>query len=257
MFENKLFISVMNAVRQIPNILTLCNLVCGFFCILCAAEGRFETAALLISAGTLFDFTDGFAARLLKASSDIGKQLDSLSDLITFGLAPAFLVWSTLSEKGISGYDKVMIAGICALLPVTAAIRLARFNNDTSGKADFSGLPSPAAGLFFSFLTLYIIHNQGSINKFISQSDTQIIMVIFISALMIAPISMPSLKIKATRGTDNNRRILTAVILALSIIITTAVDNIFTGLLIVIPLYVLLSVFFTITGNYEKVQSRN
>src|ERR1051325_12192104 len=127
--------------QQIANFFTLMNLVCGagavFSCDL-------KTASAVVFAGAFFDFTDGFVARGLKITSDIGKQLDSLSDLVTFGVVPGLIANQLIGGHGI-GF-------IAILIPVFSAIRLAKFNIDTRQSKDFIGMPTPANALLWASL---------------------------------------------------------------------------------------------------------
>jgi CDP-diacylglycerol---serine O-phosphatidyltransferase len=134
----------------LPNAVTLANITCGFVGILTAAEGRFERAVIWLFAGAMCDLIDGRLARLLRATSTFGKELDSLSDMVSFGVAPAVLVYmAALSQLGAVGL------ALAALLPLAGAIRLARYNIDTKDLAQvtFEGLPIPiAASYVWSFV---------------------------------------------------------------------------------------------------------
>lgn len=133
----------------IPNLFTLSNLFCGFLSIVFAAQGDLKNAALLILIGMMLDSMDGRIARLLGAQSEMGKELDSLSDIVTFGVAPSILVYYvSFSEHGLVG---LMVAG---LFPLFGAYRLARFNVDTKNSTDyFTGVPITAAGGILTLLT--------------------------------------------------------------------------------------------------------
>lgn len=134
----------------IPNAVTLANITLGFLGILAAAEGRFQRAVMFLFAGALCDLIDGRLARLLGATSNFGKELDSLSDMVSFGVAPAVLVYlAVLSQLGVGGL------AMAALLPLAGAVRLARYNIDTKDLAHvtFEGLPIPiAASYVWSFV---------------------------------------------------------------------------------------------------------
>jgi len=145
--------------KHLPNTLTILNLTCGFISILLVLRGELVWAGYLIFMAGLFDFLDGFAARLLNAYSDMGKQLDSLADVVSFGVAPAFLfsalithTFSLLPSREMSSilYDLIILSPV--LLVLATALRLARFNLDTAQGSMFQGLPSPASGLFFASL---------------------------------------------------------------------------------------------------------
>ena len=132
-------------VRSIPNTLTCCNLLSGCGATLTAINsGDFKLALLYIIIGAVFDFFDGFAARMLHVSSPIGKELDSLADVITFGMAPAAIVWAYLNtcHFPLSIFPFLMVA--------FSALRLAKFNLDERQTSSFIGLPTPANALFWA-----------------------------------------------------------------------------------------------------------
>ncbi|WP_088105770.1 CDP-diacylglycerol--serine O-phosphatidyltransferase [Halalkalibacter urbisdiaboli] len=172
----------MRLIKSIPNMVTLGNLYCGFLSIGFAANGQFSNAAILILIGMMLDSMDGRLARMLKADSDLGKELDSLADIVTFGVAPSFLVYYTyFFQFGLLG---LAIAG---LFPLFGAYRLARFNiNATKSSMNyFTGVPITAAGGILALLTLFR-HNLPDI----------VTTVIFTAMcfLMVSKIRIPSLK---------------------------------------------------------------
>lgn len=134
--------------KFIPNAITLCNLLCGVIAVIFALwDSRLDLAAACIVAGIFFDFFDGLAARLLKVPSELGKQLDSLADLVTSGLAPAVILWVLLGD---SPWRYVALA-----MPLFAAYRLAKFNIDERQHTSFRGLPTPANALVWASLGLW------------------------------------------------------------------------------------------------------
>lgn len=132
--------------KHIPNLLTCRNLLAGSLAVVFTLyHHRPDIAMALIVLAAVFDFFDGLVARALGVSSPIGKDLDSLADVVSFGLAPATLVWYTLQGLGITS---VWSYGVF-LLVAFAALRLAKFNNDTRQSTSFLGLPVPSNALFF------------------------------------------------------------------------------------------------------------
>ncbi len=125
---------------QIPNSITCLNLISGCIAIVMAFKGCYGWASIAIAAAAVFDFLDGAMARLMKAYSAVGKELDSLSDLVSFGVAPAAMVYNILPEE----YSWIAIS-----IPVCGALRLARFNVDTRQTTSFIGLPIPANAIFW------------------------------------------------------------------------------------------------------------
>lgn len=132
--------------KQIPNLITLANLFCGMMATYQAFLGRFEFAAAFILLGIVFDFFDGMAARLLHVSSELGKELDSLADAITSGVAPGSILFMILWNHSTS----TMIKYVAFLIPVFAAYRLAKFNLDERQHTSFRGLPAPANAVFWA-----------------------------------------------------------------------------------------------------------
>lgn len=141
--------------KHIPNTITSCNLISGCIATVCALEGQLPLALLWIVIGAVFDFFDGMSARLLKVSSPIGKELDSLADDVTFGVAPSAMLFYSLS---VADYP-VALECLRSWLPYTAfimaafsALRLAKFNLDERQSMGFIGLPTPANALFWGSL---------------------------------------------------------------------------------------------------------
>jgi CDP-diacylglycerol--serine O-phosphatidyltransferase len=186
----------------IPNIITSLNALFGCLSVAFAATGRLDIAFVCIIIAAVCDFFDGFAARLLRSYSAIGKELDSLADVISFGLAPAFMLFvaingmsSTLSCSLQSDCGLACI--ICALpflLTVFSALRLAKFNVDERQTTSFIGLPTPANALFFSTLALLYDTQQLPITLNIWWI---LALVVVFSYLLISEIPMFSLKIKS------------------------------------------------------------
>ena len=140
--------------KNVPNIITCLNLFAGCLsCIMTLEYHNYFGAFLFIILAAIFDFLDGFSARLLKAFSPIGGQLDSLADLVSFGLAPGFMVFSFLNTVSIGTFFETSYLPYSAfLIPVFSALRLAKFNIDTRQKDSFLGLPVPANALFWASL---------------------------------------------------------------------------------------------------------
>lgn len=148
----------MSIKRHIPNAITCCNLISGCFSILFTFSGMPVAASIMVFVAGLFDFFDGFSARLLDVHSPIGGDLDSLSDVVSFGVAPGFIMYRLLCEGmaepiwlvgGVS-----LFACFAFLLPVFAALRLAKFNNDDRQTTSFIGLPTPPMAIFMASLPL-------------------------------------------------------------------------------------------------------
>jgi CDP-diacylglycerol--serine O-phosphatidyltransferase len=139
--------------RYIPNTFTCCNLFFGCVASVMALQGHYQPAFLFIVVSALFDFLDGMMARLLHAYSDIGKDLDSLSDVVSFGVAPSLMVYSLLSTLRYPDYLLPVapyLPYFAFLIAVFSALRLAKFNNDPRQSHSFIGLPVPANALFWA-----------------------------------------------------------------------------------------------------------
>jgi CDP-diacylglycerol---serine O-phosphatidyltransferase len=161
----------MNQIRSfIPNLLTLANLLCGCIALVFAFQWKLEYASYFIFLGAFFDFLDGFAARLLKVSGELGKQLDSLSDLVTFGVVPGIILMHLLHLSSIINSDMLRLGDdvmrldlqqnylpwIGLLIPLFSSYRLAKFNIDTRQSDSFIGLPTPANAIFIASLPIII-----------------------------------------------------------------------------------------------------
>ena len=134
----------MRLIKNIPNTITSMNLLCGALGVIFALRGSLDIAFYLMLASAVCDFFDGFAARMLKAYSNIGKELDSLADLISFGLLPSMMLYRRLIEGGVTGF----VAYIPLIIVVFSALRLAKFNVDERQTENFLGLPTPASAMW-------------------------------------------------------------------------------------------------------------
>jgi CDP-diacylglycerol---serine O-phosphatidyltransferase len=192
---------------HVPNFITLLNLLCGVTAIICIFQFELYMASWLIIAGALFDFMDGLVARLLKVSSELGKQLDSLSDVVTFGVAPGLMGYKILEQQGI--YEWYVFLPL--LIPVFGALRLAKFNIDTRQTDSFVGLPIPANALFWLSLPLMVHYNHLQNIEFIDVSHAYAIYTILpasvlLSLMMVMEVPMMALKFKRFGWVDNQWR---------------------------------------------------
>jgi CDP-diacylglycerol---serine O-phosphatidyltransferase len=227
-------------ISQIPNTLTLLNLFCGSLAVLLALRGYLREGAILVFAGYCFDLFDGMAARLLKAQSPIGKELDSLADLITFGLAPAALLFGIQEQFGGSGpmtpdqpAGTIIIRLLPFLLPVFAALRLARFNIDERQSHQFIGLPTPANGLMVLALPLAMYYQPDSfLISWLSKDLFIPAYSIIVSYLMVSPVRLYSMKIKGFGFRQNQY---TYFFLAIAIFLVVLFG--YTGVFLTVPAY--------------------
>jgi CDP-diacylglycerol--serine O-phosphatidyltransferase len=228
----------MNIRRHIPNFITCLSLLAGCIACVMALEGRLPAAAACILAASVFDFLDGLFARLLHAYSPMGKELDSLSDMVGFGVAPGMIVFYLLREASSAlplGVAAMYVPFLAFILPVFSGLRLARFNTDDRQATSFLGLPVPAHALFWSSLACSLqplVHTNEALF-----SVLLILSVALTSLLLVSEIPMFSLKIKSIAWRGNEYRYLLAGCSAGFIIFFG-----FPGIAASILLYVLLSV---------------
>ncbi len=230
-------------ILHLPNTITLMNLALGCLAATEAWNGSVNRAALYILICAVLDFLDGFAARMLGAYSELGKQLDSLADLISFGVAPAAIASSLLSSAltafGWSGrpFAAVLSTILPLFIPVFSAIRLGRFNITVRKSSHFSGMPVPADAIAFSALAFIAADKMTRIDSVILHPLFISALIILNSVLMVAPIAMFSFKLNSYNPAKNRLRYL----FAASSIVLIAIFRGY-GLLAVFFLYVLASV---------------
>ncbi len=192
--------------KHIPNTITCCNLFSGCVACVMALEGDFLAALFFIVLGAIFDFFDGMVARLLRVSSPLGVQMDSLADDITFGLAPAAVVFSFMRNLPLPAF-MLPVADIfpyyAFLIAVFSAVRLAKFNIDTRQKSTFIGLPTPANALFWVSLVAGL---GGWITELNAGWLLMVGLITLFSYLLVSEIPMFSLKFKSLRWRSNKVR---------------------------------------------------
>lgn len=225
--------------RNIPNLSTTLNLGAGCLSIIAASKGTgefwgllgFQWAFIFMAIGAVADFLDGFAARMLKAYSDLGKELDSLCDLVTFGVAPAMMLFFLMEDIAVDKW----LCWTTLLIPVCAALRLARFNLDTRQATSFIGLPVPANAIFW--IGYAALMYQGV--QFLSIWYVFLCFLIVECWLMNSNLPMFSLKVKSFSFKDNLPRYL--MVLAAGVFCFTLGVG---GLFWLILFYIFLSLVF-------------
>lgn len=229
--------------KHIPNALTSSNLICGCISVAFAFSGCYEKALLFIILGAVFDFFDGMSARLLKVSSPIGKELDSLADDVTFGVAPSAMVFGVLYTHDYPSW----LDGVAFLMPYLAfimaafsALRLAKFNLDERQATSFIGVPTPANALFWGSL---IVGCDDFINLSPYMALVIIAMVFICSYLLVAELPLFALKFKHWGWAGNEVKY----IFIISSFPLLAIFGV-AGIAIVIGWYVVLSV---ISNQYK------
>lgn len=219
--------------KHIPNAITSLNLVCGCLSIIAALEGRLTDAAVFIGIAAVLDFCDGFVARALKAYSEMGKQLDSLADMVSFGAAPGMIFY--IMSTNVS--DSPVIRYIPLLIPVFSALRLARFNIDTRQTDSFIGLPTPANALFISSIPFVLENDTLGMADFFANPYFLGIFPFVSAYMLVANIPLIALKFKSFGWQANRIRY---IFLALALASILALQ--FLGLAIAILLYVIVSI---------------
>ena len=231
----------MSLVKHIPHTITCCNLISGCVSIFLLCQGHVFGASAMIFVAAVFDFFDGFAARLLNAKSPIGGELDSLSDVVSFGVAPSFIIAMLLSKTGISWMiaDVNVFPMLAFILAAFAAVRLAKFNIDTRQTCSFIGLPVPAVGLFIASLPLMLsqISTDSALYNFVVNPYFLLAVVAFFSWLMISEVPFFSFKIKNLKFKDNILRYFVVIFAIIAVIVLKWV-----ALPFIFLFYILLSV---------------
>jgi CDP-diacylglycerol--serine O-phosphatidyltransferase len=242
--------------RQIPNLITLCNLLCGVLAILFFDNGTI-TASLFILAGAGCDFLDGMVARLLKVEGKIGKELDSLADVVTFGVAPSLIaLWLLIQETGCLEGMMVLLALFPLSMALMSAYRLAKFNIDVRQTSSFLGVPTPLNALLW--LSIPIIqqlaltkqhlwgwYSEGFyrfLSDFLTSPYFIIIGSIAMSVLLIVELPMIALKFKNLKWQDNKTRF---IFIALSLALLFVMN--FFAIPFIVIAYIITSLISNIT----------
>ena len=251
----------MNIKKHIPNLLTLGNLFCGTLATIFAVEGKFIESALFVIIGIFFDFLDGFAARLLNVSGELGKQLDSLADMVTSGVVPGIIMLKLIDNNisnSILAFDyysgemsivnkyenSIFLVFFGLLLTLGACYRLAKFNIDTRQTDSFIGLPTPAMSLFVISLPLIQEYSNVEFAKnLITNNYFLIAVTLILTYLMNAEIPLFSLKFKDYSFKNNAIKYLFLLVSLVMIVLLQ-----YLSIPLIIIFYVVLSIIF----NYGK-----
>lgn len=248
----------MNIKKHIPNAITCCNLLCGCLAIVQAFEGNLVYSAYLVGLAAIFDFFDGFAARLLRVASPIGKDLDSLADMVTFGVVPGIVMYKLIGMSRLFKIASVTntpdISAIAIensnyfpqyfafLIVIFSAIRLAKFNNDNRQSDSFIGVPTPANAIFICSIPLILNHNNQHV--FILNPYILSIISVILSFLLISELPLFALKFRNFSWRGNRIRY---TFLGLSLLLLITLQ--YVGIPLIIILYILMSL---LTNFYLK-----
>jgi CDP-diacylglycerol--serine O-phosphatidyltransferase len=233
--------------KHIPNFITTLNLFSGCIGIVLAVQNHLDYAAYFIAIAAMFDFMDGMAARLLHVKSEIGKELDSLADVTSFGVLPGIIIYQLMvnSPNTPTAGSYVSIFSLIAfIIPVLSAVRLAKFNLDTRQTTSFIGLPVPANALFLGSLPLIQMQARysDSFSWLTAITDNYYVLVVIaigMSLLLVSKIPLISLKFRNLKFADNKPQFILVAFAVISFAVVT-----FTAIPLIILAYILLSLIF-------------
>lgn len=252
--------------KQIPNLFTLLNLLSGLIAIIMALSDRLVAAAFFVFLGVFFDFFDGFFARKFKVEGEFGKQLDSLADMVTSGVAPGIVMFQLIlfaakqqwfmqlscevgSWQNYGETNIYLIPYIGLLIPLASAFRLAKFNIDERQSSSFIGLPTPALSIFVMSFPLILNYSDQQFFIDIIQNQYFLIGVVIIgSYLLNAEIPLFSLKFKNYSIANNKTKYIFIILTGLMLVFLKTVA---------IPLVIILYIFISIIENFTKKNTAN
>jgi len=227
--------------RHLPNAVTCINLLFGCLALTAIFNGQLALGAYFVGAAAVADFFDGLLARALRVSSAIGKDLDSLADMVSFGVVPGAILFKLLlqAQGGTQSAPGPLQAlpFVAFVVTVFSALRLAKFNNDTRQTTSFIGLPTPACTLVVASLPLILLNDRFGITPIILNAWVLIGLTVLLSGLLVAELPLFALKFKNLRWADNRRRFLFVLVAAGLLLVLHA-----TAVPLVVLIYVLMSV---------------
>lgn len=233
--------------KHIPNFITTLNLFSGCVGIILAMQDQLSLAAYFIGIAALFDFFDGLAARLLHVKSEIGKELDSLADVVSFGVLPGMLIFQLMNESTNMPFpnnELHLFAFVAFIIPVLSAVRLAKFNIDTRQTTSFIGLPVPANALFLGSLPLMKMQAGYSdspawVHTLTGNYYVLAVIAIGMSLLLVSNIPLISLKFRNLKFAENKPQFILVAFGIISFALLT-----FTAIPLIILAYIVLSLLF-------------
>lgn len=232
--------------KHLPNAITCANLFSGCIGIVFAFQGNLVVAAYAIFLSSIFDFFDGLASRVLNSYSFIGKDLDSLADMVSFGVLPSVIMYELFLQAPQIDSISHLLNFVAFLLPVFSALRLAKFNNDTRQSDSFIGLPTPANAILIASLPL-IVQQYDALAHYILNPYFLTVLVLIMCTLLVSEIPLMSLKFK---NRDFNKNIFRYLLLLFSAILILFFK--FVAVPVVIFIYITLSLIQTKLTN-DKV----
>ena len=244
----------MKAKKHIPNFITLLNLFAGLLSIYYGMIDELQFAGMMIFVAAVFDFFDGFMARLLNAKSEIGVQLDSLADMVSFGVAPAFILFHTIEYSidltGISTWEYLPFTAF--IIPLFSALRLAKFNIDEEQQTSFIGMPTPAVAILLASFPIIIltclVEDKGLYYDILTNPYFLAGIAVVSSLLMVSKLPMFALKFTSVSWAENQTRYI-FIILSVFLIFLLKLA----AIPLIILLYLLVSLgFFLFKKNERK-----
>lgn len=246
--------------KHLPNALTCLNLLCGCLALLFIFRGFPSIGAYLVGVAAVADFFDGLLARALRVSSPIGKDLDSLADMVSFGVVPGAVLFQllerstdplgSLAEATLPALHQGMLPALGFAVTIFSALRLAKFNNDTRQTTSFIGLPTPACTLVVASLPLILAHDQFGLRPLILNPWFLLSLTFVLSGLLVAELPLFALKFNNLRWPGNRRRFI-FVVLALGLVLGLRAA----GVPLAVLLYVLMSVPGRVRGRDAALSS--
>lgn len=240
--------------KHIPNTITLINLFCGCCAIVCVLDNSFITAFWFLFAGGMMDYLDGAVARMLNVHSPLGKELDSMADMVSFGVAPGMILYMLLSigwaketgdfSEGHFDFGIYPWAFPAFILSACSGLRLAKFNLDTRQSENFIGLNTPACTIFITGLMLIYANNSFGLGDFVTQPYFLYAVIALFSYLLIAELPMFSFKFKNFTWKDNWLRF--SFLILMLVLLVTLQEAAFS---ILILLYIIIAAIQYITGQ--------
>ena len=232
-------------IRQIPNLFTLLNAFCGCCALVSILNGRYTEGVIFLMVCLAADFFDGFAARLLHVKSEMGKELDSLADMVSFGVVPAVILYKLITTASISSVLTSRFSNsfedylpyLAFIITAFSAYRLAKFNLDTRQTENFIGLNTPTNTMFFIGLLLIKINNYDGLDTLVHNTTFLYLLIPVSSFLLISEFPMFSIKMKNFTWKGNELRIIFAII---SVILLALMREAAVSVLVII--YVLLNI---------------
>ena len=242
----------MSIVKHIPNTITSMNLLCGVVGVICALYGSPDYALILMVLAAVFDFCDGLAARLLKAYSPIGKELDSLADMVSFGVLPALVMMKCMQASGVPmwlSYSSLFIA-------VMSAVRLAKFNVDTRQTTDFLGVATPTCALLCASLASYIhAHPDAFLAQWAGSVWFLPVLSLVLGLLLVSEIPMFGMKVAPGHKLLDAKRIVFLVLAVVAIVLALAVGkDISLAILLVFTVYLVENLILSILPLHKAAR---